>query len=152
MHFFMYIYLHNKLCDRINMFESVLASLSFAFWTAHVGCTQIIWLVAKAFSYNKMFSSSKLVWLFTSFLCFTLISFISLEDVSLASIKSLITCSLLKCASHKRKKKKKEKRDWYIKIKDASFVQLLYSAIFKQSVYKDPESSIKPSVALLLLC
>lgn len=48
--------------------------------------------------------------------------------------------------------KKKKKKDQYIKIKDASFVQLLYSAIFKQSVYKDPESSIKPTTEILLPC
>lgn len=46
----------------------------------------------------------------------------------------------------------KKTEEWYIKIKDASFVQLLYSAIFKQSVYKDPESSINPSIERLLLC
>lgn len=45
-----------------------------------------------------------------------------------------------------------KKKDRYIKIKDASFVQLLYSAIFKQSVYKDAESSINPSIEILLLC
>lgn len=50
-------------------------------YTYHMACCQGIQLQ------HKMFSSSKLVSLFTSFLCFNLTSVVSLEDVSLASKK-----------------------------------------------------------------
>lgn len=118
-------YMTDKMCLKVSLHPYHLHfQLPVAF---HRACCQGIQLL------HKMFSSSKLGSLFTSFLCFYP-HFFYISRCFPCINNILSTCSLLKCVSHKKKKK-----IWYIKIKDASCymqaVQLLYSAIFKQSIY-----------------